>query len=101
MELPKLGNQELLIVTGAIVGIVVLWWLKNAAVSGLQALPAAIEAAPGAIVQGAADIIGVPETNLQKCITACKAGDAWDASLYCTAPQFLAFATNGTIPAAL
>jgi hypothetical protein len=98
--MPKLSAQEMLIVTGVIIGLAVLWWAKNAAIEGLTALPGVIEAAPGAIVQGASNMLGVPETDFQKCVAACNAGNSWDASFYCTAPQFLAYATHGTIPSA-
>lgn len=66
--------------------------------AGRGAGKAAVGAADGAaagVVVGAGSIMGIPDTDMDKCRAAMAAGDTFDASLYCPAPVFLKYITTG------
>ena len=55
-----------------------------------------IDSATGAAIQKVATVVGVPETDVDKCAALIEAGEWWDASFYCPAGTFLK-AASGTI----
>lgn len=72
--------------------------LKPSAVKNLSfgAVNAVSNAGVG-VVEGVGSILGIPQTNDQKCKQAQAAGDYWSASKYCSAGQFIGGVFGSTI----
>lgn len=49
-------------------------------------------------VEGVGQVVGVPVTNEARCLTAQKAGNVLDASMYCDAAEFMRFVGRGGKP---
>lgn len=51
-----------------------------------------------ATVKTAGEIIGIPDTNLQKCADDMAAGNKWDASFSCPLPIYAKYVASGFTP---
>jgi hypothetical protein len=48
----------------------------------------------GGAVTGAAELVGIPKTDREKCQQAKAEGRTWDASFYCPAGEFIRYLWN-------
>ncbi len=70
---------------------------RNAGAVAQGVASTAVESAGGLVtgaVIGAGSVVGVPQTDAQKCADAKAAGNSWDASFYCPASEFIAWEWN-------
>ena len=63
---------------------------------GFGAINAASNVAVGA-VEGIGSVLGIPQTNAQKCAAAQAAGNTYQASLFCPAKTFIAGVFGSTV----
>lgn len=88
---------------GVLVGGYLAWRAIAAAVEELKkkgpggvaaaAVSAVGDAAAGA-VKGVSSLVGIPDTDAQKCAAAKAAGDTWSASFYCPAGDWLTYVVS-------
>lgn len=75
--------------------IVAMGGVKNAGKGIGQAAVAGVDGTAAGVVVGAGNIMGIPDTDIDKCRAAMAAGDTLDASLYCPAPVFIKWMATG------
>jgi hypothetical protein len=90
----KIGrvNPTTLIV-GAVVVAAAYIWLRGIKGFASDVAELTIKTAEGVVI-GVGKIIGIPETEVDKCEALIAAGDWWNASFYCPAGTFLKSATG-------
>lgn len=88
----KISNTLYVYGGAAAVGLALIWWATragNAAKLAQGTVRVAGEAATG-VVKGAAEMVGIPDTNMTQCQRDLAAGNLWDASFSCPASDYLA-----------
>jgi len=85
---------------GLVAVAVVAYALKNSEALG-RGLVNAADGLVSGTVKGVGSLVGVPDTDEQKCAAAMAAGRTWDASFYCPAGTWLKYiVTPSSAPAA-
>ncbi len=90
-----MNAQKLAVAAGLVVlGVGAVWlWRRGVAGVAEDVAAGAAKVASGAVtgmVKGAANIVGIPDTDMAKCRQAIAEGRLWDASFACPASDFLA-----------
>jgi len=91
-------SLEVKIIGGVVVLIVAWVFLRGFSGFAKDASKATVAAASGAVAgtaEGLGGILGIPETDLQKCELACSNGETWNASKFCSANRFLTYLKDG------
>lgn len=87
------NEKTLFVAGGLLLGAVVAWVAsKGPAEVGAAFGGAVVSAADGAAsgtVKGVGSLFGIPDTDATRCKAAQEAGNAWDASKYCPAADFI------------
>lgn len=100
----QLPEKEVMIAGGAVLALAFLYWLTrkgNAFAVGSAIGGAAVDTASGVVsgvVVGGGELFGLPTTNKDKCKADCIAGNYFEASVSCPAPDYLRFITTGELP---
>lgn len=105
MKIPPIPNIALYVGIGAGTIAVVYVALRKAAgdtrgvaeILGEAAARGVVNAAEGAavgVVKGAGAVVGIPDTDAVRCVAAKAAGNTWEASKYCAAPDFLSWSAS-------
>lgn len=86
--------QKIMIAGGAFVVVLAAVWVWRRGLGGVaeDAASGVVKAAGGAatgVVKGVGAVVGIPNTDAQKCQAAIAAGQLWEASFLCPAGEFI------------
>lgn len=86
--------QKIMLASGAFVVVLAAVWVWRRGLAGAaeDAAKAGVRVAGGlatGAVKGAGSVVGIPDTDMQKCQAAIAGGQLWEASFQCPAGDFL------------
>lgn len=89
-------SDKALVIGGGLALGAALAYVSSNGIKGVasNAVGLAADTAAGVVI-GVGEVVGIPETNAQKCQQAMLEGNTMDASFYCPAPTFLKYLVTG------
>jgi hypothetical protein len=96
--MPKVQITPVTLIAGAVLIVLAYTWLRG--IKGVASdVITIVDETSGAVIMKAASVFGIPETDVKLCEKHVKAGEWWNASLYCPAGTFFKAASGAIINA--